>query len=294
MKSLLSIVVPTYNRAKLLERCINSIDLKLNNIEIVIVDDGSFDNVKKRLKNYSKKIKIFRIKNSGRTFALFYGIKKATAKYLLIMDDDDYFIKDKLRMVLQSLKKKENLQKNINCYVFGTIIKKENRIFRSIPQDKISNFISLRADDKIKSDLKEIVNTKLLQNVIKKIKIRKFERVPTGLLWAILSEKYKCKSIREPLVVKKYYADGITKKINYLKFKNPKYMYLLYKIYSNSQSYKSIFFRLKSYINLSRYSFHMKNKKIFYIFDIFGYLVFLYDCILIKLNEKKNKNTTYN
>ena len=39
----------------------------------------------KKFKNYGKKIKIYRIKNSGRTYALFYGINKATSKYSMIM-----------------------------------------------------------------------------------------------------------------------------------------------------------------------------------------------------------------
>ena len=55
----------------------------------------------------------------------------------------------------------------------------------------------------------------------------------------------------------------------------PKYMYYLYKIYTKSKGYKSIFFRLKSYINLSRYSFHLKDKKnlIFRYFWVFGLLI---------------------
>lgn len=293
MKKLLSIVIPTYNRVKFLKRCLKSIDLKSKNIEIIIIDDGSFYDVKKKFKNYGKKVKIYRIKNSGRTYALFYGINKATSKYSMIMDDDDYFIKNKLNIVLKLLKDNENFN-SVNCFAFGTIIKKKNKTIRCLLPNKISNFLSLRADDKINFDIKEIVSTNLLKNVIKKIKIKENRRIPTGLIWAILSEEYKCKSFSQPLVVKQYYSDGISNNIKFSKFRDPKYMYYLYKIYTKSKGYKSIFFRLKSYINLSRYSFHLKDKKEFNFFDIFGYLVFLYDYMFIKLNEKKNKNFTYN
>ena len=52
MKKLLSIVIPTYNRVKF-KRCLKSIDLKSKNIEVIIVDDGSFMMLKK-FKNYGK------------------------------------------------------------------------------------------------------------------------------------------------------------------------------------------------------------------------------------------------
>ena len=123
MKKLLSIVIPTYNRVKFLKRCLKSIDLKHIKINEIIVDDGSFYDVKKNLK-IMEKIKIYRIKNSGRTYALFYGINKATSKYSMIMDDDDYFIKNKLNIVLKLLKDNENFN-SVNCFAFGTIIKKK-------------------------------------------------------------------------------------------------------------------------------------------------------------------------
>ena len=88
----------------------------------------------------------------------------------------------------------------MNCFAFGTIIKKKNKIIRCLLPNKISNFLSLRADDKINFDIKEIVSTNLLKNVIKKIKIRENRRIPTGLIWAILSEEYKCKSFSQPLL----------------------------------------------------------------------------------------------
>ena len=64
MKEKISIIVPCYNEEKYIERCINSIlSQTLNNIELIIIDDGSKDNTYKICKNYEikfpDKIKLF-------------------------------------------------------------------------------------------------------------------------------------------------------------------------------------------------------------------------------------------
>ena len=45
----------------------------------------------------------------------------------MIMDDDDYFIKNKLNIVLKLLKDNENFN-SVNCFAFGTIIKKKIKL----------------------------------------------------------------------------------------------------------------------------------------------------------------------
>ena len=84
MRPLLSIIIPSYNRKKLLKRCLNSIKNNFNKFEVILVDDGSNYNVKKFISIYKKKIdiKFFRIQNSGRTFALCYGIKKEYSRFI--------------------------------------------------------------------------------------------------------------------------------------------------------------------------------------------------------------------
>ena len=57
MKPLLSIIIPTHNRSKLLMRCLNTIKSKSNDYEIIIVDDGSNYNVEKYFSIYQKKNK---------------------------------------------------------------------------------------------------------------------------------------------------------------------------------------------------------------------------------------------
>ncbi len=87
-----SIIVPTYNRANMLVKLINSF-LKINYpkvlYEIIVVDDGSNDNTRNILENFSTKIKFYSIKNSERGYARNYGASKSKFEYLNFFDSDD-------------------------------------------------------------------------------------------------------------------------------------------------------------------------------------------------------------
>ncbi len=290
MRPILSIIIPSYNRKKLLTRCLKSINGKTKDFEVIVVDDGSNYDLKNFFFKFKKKINInfFKIKNSGRSKALFYGINKAKGKFSIILDDDDKFLKNGIDIILSSLKTKKN-----KFYVFGTLVKKNNlKVINSTPPDMNGNFISITADLGIKTDMKQTVDSKLLKKTIKKIKIKRFERVPTGLIWAKASHKLNCIFVNKPVVLKEYFEDGITHRINLTKFKSPIHMKNLYWIYYKNQKYKSNIFRLASLINFIRYSLHSKKPlkidfKIF-IFFIFGLFIFLVDLINLKINEKKN------
>ena len=187
---------------------------------------------------------------------------------------------------------KINNSNNKKFFIFGTIIKKKLEIINSIPPKNINNYLKIIAEQKIKTDMKEVVTTDLLKNIIKHFRVKKFERIPTGLIWALVSQKNSCISIDSPVVQKEYLKDGITSQINFNKLKNPIYMQKLYLIYYNSKEYNSLFFRCIAIINYLRYSLHA-NKKINFnlhksIFFIFSLIIFCLDLINLKINEKKN------
>ncbi|MCT8137621.1 glycosyltransferase family 2 protein [Anaerobacillus sp. CMMVII] len=90
-----SIIVPVYNTKKYLKRCLDSlINQSLEDIEIIIVNDGSTDDSQKVINKYHKKYptKIVPIvkENGGPGIARNYGIKKAKGDYLGFVDSDDW------------------------------------------------------------------------------------------------------------------------------------------------------------------------------------------------------------
>jgi glycosyltransferase involved in cell wall biosynthesis len=104
-----SIVIPTYNRAKDLDRCLKSLVYQtFNNFEVLIGDDGSEDNTFEIVQSYKTKLKIkyFKMPNfGGPAKARNEGIKNAEGKYIAFLDSDDWWSPDKLSSSLPSLLK---------------------------------------------------------------------------------------------------------------------------------------------------------------------------------------------
>ena len=89
-----SVIVPVYKTEQYLDKCIQSIiDQTLDNIEVILVDDGSPDSCGKICDLYANKdsrIKVIHKKNEGVSAARNDGIHAATGEYLIFVDSDDY------------------------------------------------------------------------------------------------------------------------------------------------------------------------------------------------------------
>lgn len=94
----LSVVVPVYNTDRYLERCLSSlINQTLEDIEIVVVNDGSTDNSLGIIRNFCghcESIKEITISNSGISTARRIGIENATSEYICFVDSDDFVAED--------------------------------------------------------------------------------------------------------------------------------------------------------------------------------------------------------
>ena len=119
--NLVSIVVPVYNVEQYLKKCVNSL-LKqtYNNIEIILVDDGSTDNsgiICDSYKYENGNIQVFHKTNGGLSDARNFGIKKCNGDYVIFVDGDD-FVSEFHVEYLFSLIKNSNAQigvANIVC-----------------------------------------------------------------------------------------------------------------------------------------------------------------------------------
>lgn len=91
----ISIIIPVYNSERYLEQCLDSItNQTLKNIEIICIDDGSTDNSLHILRKYEKQDERFVILTQHNQYAGVArnnGLKKATGKYVLFLDSDDFF-----------------------------------------------------------------------------------------------------------------------------------------------------------------------------------------------------------
>ena len=91
----ISVIVPVYNVENYLEKCLNSlVNQNLQEIEILVINDGSKDNSQKIIEffqsKFPQKIKTFAKENGGLSDARNFGIDRATGEFLAFVDSDDY------------------------------------------------------------------------------------------------------------------------------------------------------------------------------------------------------------
>lgn len=99
---LISVIIPTYNRAQYLEKTIMSvINQTYKNVEAVIIDDGSNDNtnllVEKLMQKYEERIQYYYQSNRGVAYARNVGIQKARGEFISFLDSDDIIHEDKIK-----------------------------------------------------------------------------------------------------------------------------------------------------------------------------------------------------
>lgn len=99
----ISIIVPVFNSAPFLERCISSIlAQRYSGWEAIFIDDGSTDNSLSILLEYAhtdERIKVIHQENAGAGMARNAGIDVAIGKYLVFVDSDDYISPDYLSLL---------------------------------------------------------------------------------------------------------------------------------------------------------------------------------------------------
>ncbi|MFB6226496.1 MAG: glycosyltransferase family 2 protein [Candidatus Paceibacteria bacterium] len=111
-KPLVSIIIPTYNRANFLPTTIKSaINQTYDNTEIIVVDDGSTDHtqeVVEKIQEKHPKIQYYWQENSGGAAKpKNKGIKKSKGKYIAILDSDDEYLPTKVEKQVEAFKHKD-------------------------------------------------------------------------------------------------------------------------------------------------------------------------------------------
>jgi len=106
---LVSVIIPTYNRADTIERAVNSVLAQTwRQLEVIVVDDGSTDQTVAILKKYGDKIRVIRRQNGGPAVARNTGIKAATGEIISFLDSDDAWLPSKTERQVNLLQRTES------------------------------------------------------------------------------------------------------------------------------------------------------------------------------------------
>lgn len=113
-----SIIVPVYNVEEFLPDCLNSlINQTYENIEIILINDGSRDGSLEILKSFAQKdsrIIIFDNENHGVSYTRNFGIKNSTGDYIAFVDSDDVVAKNYIENLVNSLE-----ENNVDMSICG-------------------------------------------------------------------------------------------------------------------------------------------------------------------------------
>lgn len=278
----ISVIIPTFNRAHLLHKSINSVLNQTESpLEIIIVDDFSTDNTEEVVKSFNRKELVY-VKNKkekGANGARNTGIQMAKGNYIAFQDSDDEWYPQKLEKQLAFMKKYQDVDM---CFC-SMLINNDPR--QLIPKRNVDS-------GELKEQLLRVsfIST---QTIFVKSKVAKdvlfdehLKRLQDWDFCLRISKKYSIKHLPEPLVNVYLQNDSITKRVNDLEA-----MYILFRkhplvmnsTYSNKSLYnKALFLEAYKQKKIKKFIVHFINYSYFKIINI------LYKLIFPKEREKLN------
>lgn len=124
-----SIVIPVYNTEKYLEECVDSaLSQTYQDLEIIVVNDGSTDRSPEILKKYSNKIIIISKENGGAASALNAGIRKATGEWIKRLDADDVLYSNAIEDLVSETRNLKGNRKNYILYGNYDIVNADGKL----------------------------------------------------------------------------------------------------------------------------------------------------------------------
>ncbi len=130
---LVSVVIPTYNRALFVTKAIDSVlKQSFKDYEIIVIDDGSTDGTRKALEAYSNKITYIYQENSGVSSARNTGIKEAKAEWMSFLDSDDEWKENYLLVQMAQVKEVSNAVAHMTNAVSISTNGERNNFFNEI------------------------------------------------------------------------------------------------------------------------------------------------------------------
>ena len=113
MSNLVSVIIPVYNGETFLQECLESVlNQSHNNLEVIVIDDGSKDNtatIIKKVQVSEPRVRYIFQKNQGVSTARNHGLSLASGQYVSFVDADDKLHPDMYKTLIQALKNDDSL-----------------------------------------------------------------------------------------------------------------------------------------------------------------------------------------
>jgi len=196
---MVSVVIPTFNRALMTCRAIQSVfNQSFNNYEIIVVDDGSTDNTSEVIKKkWNGKITYIRYQNNkGGSYARNIGIKKSRGRYIAFLDSDDEWLPLKLEKQVDFFEKCKPLVGAVYCLYY-----KKKDILKKFNSKKEHGYVYYVL---LSGWCPSITSSIMIRNEVFK-QGKKFDETLTSFqdydLWIRIAKEWEFEVVREHLVI---------------------------------------------------------------------------------------------
>ena len=253
-----SVIVPVYNTYSYIDKCLKSIlNQNYENLEIIIIDDGSTDNVREQIekfkKTYKNVIRSYRTKHRGVSNARNLGLKKSRGEYIVFVDSDDYLNYNIFYYI-------DNFNDDIDCFItqFKTYNLVTNELVNTDATELLPENINKRKHEDV---LNEFYRTRTITPVwrfIVKSKIAKNIKFTKNIIfedeeWSakLLVKAQSFHLINEPCYIYVKRENSITSTLNenaYISLMKVCYN-LLKMAEQQKDEFKRIFLMRKIYLN---------------------------------------------
>ena len=252
----ISVLTPTFNRAKFLPKLYKSLIDNIENIEEIewlIMDDESKDNTKEIIEKFKQKnkieIKYYYQKNQGKMEAINKLVGQATGDLIVDCDSDDYFTKDAFKIIKEEVEK-NNKEKNIYGLCFLKYDQNKNNMGNNFKKAKTTMFDLYFKEGE--TGEKAIVFYADIRKQYKHELENKERFITEARMYHKMDEKYQMICINKPIMICEYQEKGYTKNIMKEFKENPygyyKYFQEILQKNMNGVTFKKRVYVIKHYI----------------------------------------------
>lgn len=227
-----SVLTPTYNRAKKLRKLYESLKNNLKyevEIEWLIMDDGSKDNTKEIVNQFveedSFSIRYFFQENQGKMSSLNHLVPEATGEFIIECDSDDYFTDT----AFKHIKEKCVVDEKIYAYAFLKYNQDNCNIGRLFITDGTENtMFDLYFKQEEDGEKALVFNTAIRKKYCHQLEENE-KFVTEARLYHQMDKDYQIKCYNQAIMICQYQKDGYTKNIKEVFKANPKGYYAYFK-----------------------------------------------------------------
>jgi len=182
-----SVIIPTYNRATLLPKAIESVFAQTyTDWELIIIDDASTDNTKEVVEEYSdNRIRYYKNDvNLERSASRNRGIEASKGQYICFLDSDDVFLSQRLELLKSEIEKRQT-----QVFMVFTDLVYNNGILLSYSNEKMQSYKSIF--DFLTDNIIGVPQVCIHRNILENIQFNPDIRIAEDLeLWLRIAKAY--------------------------------------------------------------------------------------------------------